>query len=74
MAYKPDWVKSNIKAINKISKNGSFLKSVKKWGIIGAAGAGAAAGGTWLYRRGKKKQKKIVRKALYHRDIGKYVL
>ena len=56
------------------NKNGSFLKSAKKWGIIGALGAGAAAGGTWLYGRGKKKQKKIVRKALYQRDISKYVL
>jgi hypothetical protein len=56
------------------NKNGSFLKSAKKWGIIGALGAGGFAGGAWLYGRGKKKQKKIVRKALYHRDIGKYAL
>ena len=58
----------------KLSKNGKFLSSAKKWGVLGVGATGAYAGGAWLYRRGKKKQKKIVKKALYERDIGKYIL
>ena len=57
----------------KLPKNGG-MGSFKKWGALGLGAGAAYLGGRYIYRKGKKKQKKLVQKALYKRDIGKYVL
>ena len=57
-----------------MSKPNKIVKNLKKFGSIGVASAAAYGVGSWLHRRGYKKHKKQVKNALYHRDIGRYML
>tara|TARA_R100000655_G_scaffold38376_1_gene73379 strand:+ start:1311 stop:1484 length:174 start_codon:yes stop_codon:yes gene_type:complete len=57
-----------------MKKPNKIVKNLKKFGSIGIASAAAYGVGSWLHRRGYKKHKKQVKNALYHRDIGRYML